>query len=229
MKNIQLKITPAECANGHQVRIFIDGQDLITILDKNSLGRDPVGFLEEKELIPSDRPFECIIAKCGCGCIGCSDKTVSITKKQNKIIWNNFSPTIPWEIGDTIEFDADQYQTEVYRALHDHSWETIERTTERKIRTLNFESLTQYHLTMMWASGRLYDDKISVSFWLDNGLYQVISSCPWNKKNPEHAVTAISEMIHIHPKDWRDVRYLPQQKNLKTPEIAGKGWRKDAH
>ncbi|WP_027003097.1 hypothetical protein [Hugenholtzia roseola] len=82
MNTLTFKILPSEVSNDRQVRIEIDGQDL---LGSGFLGIDPSRFFRQKNLF---RGGEILIGRCDCGFEGCCDYVADVEISENKVIWN---------------------------------------------------------------------------------------------------------------------------------------------
>lgn len=84
MNNLTFKILPSEQSNDHQVRILIDNDDILRVIDSTAIGIDPVVFFSQKSLWPGG---ELLIGRCGCGCTGCGDETLTVQRKKENVIW----------------------------------------------------------------------------------------------------------------------------------------------
>ncbi|HNQ77643.1 MAG TPA: hypothetical protein PK802_07915 [Candidatus Cloacimonadota bacterium] len=220
MAEISFVIEPNNPSNDHQVRIIVDGQDLIACYCDDMLGIDPPDFFTDRALLEFGK---LIFARCSCGVVGCGDAIVHTSRDHITVIWDSFSPKIPGI--RSLTFSRQQFDAAVEAARNDHSWETAERTAERFIAELDFTSLNEQGLAFRWASGRLNNTKISVCFYLDL-TYQVIVSAPWNHVAVQEAVSGIQAELGKPPYEWSDVTYYPQKKDVPAPALSGPGWRR---
>lgn len=220
MPEISFVIEPSLSSNDHQVRIIVDGQDIIS---DNMLGIDPPEFFADPALLESG---ELIFARCSCGVVGCGDAIVHTKRDDISVTWDISST----EIGVTtpLVFSCKQFDTALKSAMNDHSWETVERTAERLISEWNFTWLSKHGLTFCWASGRLNDKKMSICSDLNN-RYQVIVNVPWNHVSVNEAISNIRTELQKPPQEWADVTYHPYIQNTLFSEISisGPGWRRE--
>jgi hypothetical protein len=108
MNTLSFQILVSKETNDHQVRILIDGMD---ILGKDYLGIDPPMFFEQAGLLETG---EILIGRCICGEIECGDYPVDVNKVDGKIIWSDNN-------GLHLEFDKESYLNTVSIAKTDHS------------------------------------------------------------------------------------------------------------
>lgn len=206
--------------NDHEVRLFGDDVDLLPRFgQQDSLGLDPDDILLSPcRLIPSEGSFDTVVGRCSCGCVGCGDVVVGIAADQGHILWN--------ARGLEGCFEADQYHTEVARALSDHSWETPERAAGRLVRErIDRERLALHGMTFSWASGRAAANQFVVALNLEPGPFQVLVSFPTGAcLEPDALSHRIVQALSAHPDQWASVQWLPQQSGLLVPGIAGPGW-----
>ncbi len=220
MNEIAFTIRPSEETNDHEVRIIVDGRDIIEQIDREMLGIDPPEFFEYSTLLGSG---ELTIARCGCGVIGCGDATVNVMRDKTTVTWDHFNPQTGGV--DSLTFSRSQYDSAVADAMNNHDWETTERTAERLIGDIDFSHLQEHGLAFSWASGRIDAQSISISLNL-NSQYQVLVHLPWNHADAESAVKVTIAELAKPPAKWSNVFYYPQQDNRKRPPCAGPGWRR---
>ena len=184
MNKLQLNIEPGFESHDFQVRIVIDDIDLFPEL----LGLDPNDFFKQ-ELYKENN--EIIIARCGCGIIGCFDKTSKITFPD--------TTKIKWEIPNSIEyvFLRKEYVHTLEEAINDKSWETFERRTERLIGSelINYIYLNDYKLD--WVSLRNSKNQIEISFTRRNPkeyTHQEIVKIEWDGINTENAIQKVRKL-----------------------------------
>jgi len=151
MNNIAFKILPSPESNDSEVRIFIDGNDF---LGNDYLGLDPPVFFDQRTFFQAG---ELMIGRCTCGCEGCSDYPVTVNIDSNKIIWTNHN-------GVKLEFNKVEYEKTILEAKNDHSWEDENRKIERLVSNLLHNTNTKEGFNFNWASARIKDDCITLSF-----------------------------------------------------------------
>ncbi len=221
MHEISFTIEPCTPSNDHQVRVIVDGQDLIAQLDPSMLGIDPPDFFASEALRLSG---ELLFARCGCGVVGCADGTTQTSRNDSTVTWLEFCPSIPRVTALT--FSRKQFDAAVASFKGNHDWETTERRAERLIANLDFIGFDVPGLTFRWVSGRLDRAKISVCFVL-NSVHQVIVHAPWDHDTVESAIDAIERELTKPPNEWADVEYiLPRGAEFPFPQLFGPGWRR---
>ena len=151
MNKIAFKILPSPESNDSEVRILIDENDF---LGNDYLGLDPPVFFDQKTFI---RPGELMIGRCTCGCEGCSDYPVTVSVDNDKIIWTNHT-------GVKLEFNKAEYERTIAEAKNDNSWEDENRRIERLVSSLLHNTKTKDDYNFNWASARIKDNFITLSF-----------------------------------------------------------------
>ncbi|MFF2431669.1 hypothetical protein [Streptomyces mirabilis] len=116
-----------------EVRPLVDSEDILAEVFTEGPGEDPKYLLlPDGPLTAGPEPHEVRLAEATCteGC--CGALYVTIRRDGNHVIWSQWRN--PDE--DNVDlpefwFDAQEYQTEVERAVADHSWEWPARTVAR--------------------------------------------------------------------------------------------------
>ncbi len=182
LNSIALKITPSLETNDHQVRVWVDGEDL---LDDNSLGLDPPEFFRQVSLRTTGL---LIVGRCECGVIGCDDTTVEVQRTSKMVSWSNTN-------GLNLAFDLQTYDSEIRRANQDHSWENVYRTAER-LANDELSGLELDGFQFQWASTRIKPETLSMSFLrLDQ---QRLIEIAWDGISPENA--------RMHARSFREIQ-----------------------
>jgi hypothetical protein len=229
MPTLLFRMTASPTSNDHQVRIVVDGTDLVTEFGNESLGIDPPVFFRQPALHANG---SLALARCGCGVPLCGDTTAVAIHNSDTIVWLGLPKT---RFGDSITFDRLQFMDAVRVANADLSWETPERTAERLIAALDMTAPQEAGLTFQWASGRIYSDKITVCYTIQGANapehafdcdYQVLSHLPWDHTDSQAAVRGVKNQVSLAPNNWPDVEYIPQRGIVTTPNVAGPGWRR---
>ena len=225
---LRIEIRPSPETNDHEVLFIADGVDIIARHWSGMMGLDPDDILVEPcELRGGISPLAVTIARCNCGVIGCGSVDVEIRRSQDQVVWECSD-----QIADLplrLYFLATAYDAEVERALHDHSWETPDRTAARLLAALvDRDALAQNHLTFSWASGRSQAGKFTVSLTLGPGSYQVLVHVPWRGERPEEIARTLAELLEQPPDAWPEVIWYPQARDLEPPPFRGPGWQKGA-
>ena len=157
MHSVAFNMTASPTSNDHQVRIAVDGIDLISEFSDHSLGIDPPVFFRQEALTSSGKLN---IARCECGVPLCDDTDVNTVHEADTVTWNGLPET---RFGKSLVFDRAQFLQAVHKASNDHAWETTERTAERCIADLNMALPASHGLRFCWASGRIRDTHIMPS------------------------------------------------------------------
>lgn len=116
-----------------EVRPLVDSEDILAEVFTEGPGEDPKYLLlPDGPLTAGPEPHEVRLAEATCteGC--CGALYVTIRRDGDHVIWSEWRN--PGE--DNVDlpelwFDAQEYQTEVERAVADHSWEWPARTVAR--------------------------------------------------------------------------------------------------
>ena len=223
---LRIEIRPSPETNDHEVRFFVDDVDVIARWWSGMMGLDPDDILVDPcGLLGRDSPVT--IARCSCGVVGCGSVEVEIRRSQDQVVWECASRIAdePLRLG----FLARSYDAEVERALHDHSWETPDRTAARLLAlVVNRSALARNHFTYTWASGRSQPGKFTVSLSLEPGPYQVLVHVPWRSEVSEEIARTCATLLEQPPDAWQDVVWYPQARELPPPPFRGPGWRKGA-
>jgi hypothetical protein len=220
---LQILVRPSPQTNDHEVVLLGGGQDLVARFGVGAMGLDPDDLLVEPCPLIAKGSDECLIGRCDCGVIGCGDVRVRIVFGDDVVSWSGvYVERAP------VHFDLKAYEIEVGRALHDHSWETPDRTVSRLIASgVDREVLARAGLKFSWASGRSNPGSMTVALWLEPGPYQVLVHAPWSEVDPPGATAgAIVDMLAEAPSSWQTVVWFPQAKDLRAPALAGAGWRR---
>jgi hypothetical protein len=185
MNTLSFKFGPSPESNDHEVRILVDGVDILERVDKSSLGLDPVDFFAQAALLETGN---LLIGRCGCGCLGCGDEAVSAVHDAGTVSWK--SPH-RWISG--FVFERTGYLAAISRGRADTSWETVDRTAERLVSSLDFSVFERKGMKFEWASGRMDKTRMALSF--NRGGQQELLYVDWNHRNPAEAELAVRRLI----------------------------------
>ncbi|MEP4038540.1 hypothetical protein [Pseudophaeobacter sp.] len=176
MNHLTYKIGPAECSNDHEVRLLVDGAD---VLGADHLGLDPIEFFR---FVRPDMAGRVLVGRCGCGCIGCSDVFAEVTIADRHARWQLFNMTYHFEIA--------AYRSTLAGVASDHSWEDIGRRVERilteRIRDDNRWATEDTHFD--WVSTRCSRHQLTYSFSI--GGQQVTFATGWDGQTETDAIAA---------------------------------------
>lgn len=145
-----LKIT-VEPSPEHQARILIDGADW---LGPDVMGLDPE--MLETELL-GKRSGPTLLGRCWSGILGCHDLNLDVARTERSVVWTDHGATL-------IRFKPDQYEAEVARFASDKSWESVERTVERKLRPIFHGTTIKGGFEFDWASARERRGMVRLSY-----------------------------------------------------------------
>ena len=224
-RQFRIEIRPSPETNDHEVRFVADGVDIIDRHWREMIGLDPDDILVEPCELRSNTALPAVtVARCSCGVIGCGSIEVGIHRSEEYILWeyaerrNAHTPL-------RLCFLAESYDAEIERALHDHSWETPDRTAARLLASMvRRDVLARNQLTFSWASGRIQAEAFTISLMLEPGPYQVLLHVPWSGESPEEIARTCAELLERPPDTWPQVVWYPQGADLKPPPFKGPGW-----
>lgn len=181
---LSFKFFPSEFSNDHQIRAMIDGRDLLQMQDDKSLGIDPAEFFSQRALHGCG---QLLIGRCSCGCVGCGDVAVFVSRSSNEVEWLTISPA------EKYVFEISEYDLALESAAADFSWETVERTAERLVSKLDYSEFKSNGLLFKWASARIKNDRITLCF--DASGLQKLYDAPWDHKTAADALIAVRELL----------------------------------
>jgi hypothetical protein len=151
LHTLSFNILPSPESNDHEVRILIDNNDL---LGSDYLGLDPPAFFSQPNF---DQNGELMIGRCSCGVEGCCDFPVTVAVDGNIVSWTD-------QNGLNLQFERKAYRNTIIAAQTDLSWEDAKRKVERLCTEILKESRTKDDFIFTWASARINDNQISLSY-----------------------------------------------------------------
>lgn len=223
LAEFRISVRPSPETRDHEVCLFGGDEDLIEVFGDRSIGLDPNDVLVQPcPLVVDSSPQDVLIARCDCGCRGCGDVHVRVTRDENLVTWSSLeTPSIQRT------FQSAAYDAEIARALDDHAWETPERTAARLIAgRVDRDLLNRLGLTFSWASGRARPGVMTVSLLAAAGPYQILVYVPWVGEPPDVVATATEALLRSPPHTWTNVEWFPQSVGLASPSFAGSNWRR---
>jgi hypothetical protein len=170
-------------SNDDQVRPVVDDADFLRMFAGDSLGIDPPEFFRQPVLGVGGK---LLIGRCSCGVVGCSDVFVDVSVADQGITWQ--SPA-----SDAHRFDLEQYIDSFKRAAANTAWESVERTAERLVSSLDFTSLEGRGYRFEWASTRVARGRVTLSF-LNNGT-QRLFEIGWDEQRAEDAEQQVRRWV----------------------------------
>ena len=154
LRKLTLEVSPSVESNDHQVRIFVDGKDWFEF---EYLGIDPPRFFEQTTFLGG----ALIVGRCLCGVEGCADIWANVKEQNGLVEWE-------FEHRASLKFSKEGYVSAIERAKNDHTWEDIKRTAERLV-SVEFKNTSIESLSFEWASARIEEKKIHLSFCRKGG------------------------------------------------------------
>jgi hypothetical protein len=185
MNTLSFKFGPAGQWDDHEVRILIDGVDVLKRVDESGLGLDPDDFFAQPGLLASG---DLLIGRCSCGSLGCDDEWVQAVHDAETVSWHSAHP---WISG--VSFNRPEFLSAVAQARADTSWETSERTAERLVSRLDFSAFGRKGMAFEWASGRR--DKTKLILCFRRAGEQELMEVEWDHRDPAAAELAVKKLI----------------------------------
>jgi len=146
LSTLKLEIVPSPETNDHEVKIWADETELLSLA--SAMGLDPDDLFHQPQTLATSGVA--LVGRCDCGCLGCGDINARIEHHDSTVTWSV-------DGAPQIHFARDAYLRELERARADTTWETPERTAARLVRAAlpSFQlQLTERGLSFDWASGR---------------------------------------------------------------------------
>jgi hypothetical protein len=162
---LRIEVRASPETNDHEVRLLADGKSLVDRFSSGLIGLDPDDLLTDPSPLRAESSSRAvIIGRCSCGIVGCGSVEVEI--RRDHFIW------MAMDSSQQVCFLAGQYDTEVERALQDHSWETPERTAARLIsQAVDRDLLARLGFVFSWASGRCRNGMMTAALVLTPGPF----------------------------------------------------------
>ncbi|MCD9149884.1 hypothetical protein [Pseudophaeobacter flagellatus] len=181
MNTLTYKVKPSESSNDHEVRLLVDGAD---VLGDAYLGLDPVDF---RRSVGPETSDSVLVGRCQCGCVGCDDVAAQVTFGDHEVTW--------LLLGKTYRFAIDAYKSILEGFASDHTWEDIGRRVER-ILTERVRSDARWvakNTRFDWVSTRCSQRQLTYSFTIDG--QQITFSTGWDGQTEESAIVANSRVL----------------------------------
>lgn len=173
-------------SNDDQVRPEIDGFDLLRGLADDSLGIDPPEFFRQPSLSSGG---ELLVGRCSCGVVGCGDVQVDVAVTNQLVTWQV-------RAAQAYQFELHQYLESVRSAAASTAWESVGRTAERLVSSVDFGRLLQQGYRFDWASTRMARERVTLSFSRQGS--QRLFEIGWNGSEPEDAVQRVRHWLAHH-------------------------------
>jgi hypothetical protein len=155
---------------GVETRVLVDGRPVIAEAFDRGVAHAPEALLGTGRLRATAEPREVQLAEAWCseGC--CGALYVTIVRDGDTVRWHNWRRTssgIKTPLPE-LRFDAAEYDAEITRAEHDHSWEWPARRLARLIRERLHRQpdlLTRWSCHPFWISTHYAErDQVGLSF-----------------------------------------------------------------
>lgn len=170
--------------NDDQVRILVDGNDLIESFGFGGLGVDPPEFFAQQTALREGGSL--LIGRCQCGVVGCGDMRVRVEVSGVRVLW-----CLPQ--GRSYVFRRERYLDAIATAAASTDWETPQRQAERLVSMQDFTSMQEIGYRFQWASARIGSGKLVLSF--DFTGTQRLFEIGWNQSGPEDAARQVRRWI----------------------------------
>lgn len=175
MNSLDLLFEASPHSNDHQVRPVIDGVDLLRDLADDTLGIDPPQFFRQAAL---GRNGKLLIGRCSCGDVGCGAFQVDVAVSDRLVTWQ-------FETERAYNFELKQYLECFERASLNTTWESVGRTAERLVSSIDFGRLSQLGYRFEWASTRV--DRACVTLCFVKDARQRVFRVDWDGRRAEDA------------------------------------------
>lgn len=177
-------IEPSPDTNDDQVRIVVDGRDLLATIGFPRLGIDPPVFFAQVALREGG---DLLIGRCdGCGYIGCDDLYVSVEVDDHAVVWRD-------RRGVSYRFDRERYLQAVAEAASSTDWESVSRRAERLVSQIDYAVIEQTGYRFEWASARIGYGRIVLSFDCEGAQRRF--DVGWDGCDPEDAARNVRRWI----------------------------------
>ncbi len=175
MHAIALQFESSPYSNDHQVRPVIDGIDLLRDMADDLLGLDPPQLFRQPAL---SRGGNLVVGRCSCGDAGCGAVRVDVEVADRFVTWQ-------FGTERSYHFELQQYLECIERASLNTSWESVGRTVERLVSSVDFSRMADLGYRFEWASTRITRACVNLSFSKDGKqrLFQV----EWDDRRAENA------------------------------------------
>lgn len=154
MNKIGFKTSFSKLTNDFEVRVLVDGRDIISEYKDEAMGLDPEILFRQDELKIGG---EAMVARCNCGYMGCSDWTTEILIGSELTSWSGF-------FGDFC-FSNSDYIKAVDIASTDFSWEDRFRRAERLVEGVLHDMELVSGEKFDWVNARSTTKQIELCFW----------------------------------------------------------------
>jgi hypothetical protein len=183
MNVIALHFEASPFSNDHQVRPVIDDIDLLRAFADDSLGIDPPQFFRQPAL---GRGGKLLIGRCSCGDVGCGPVLVDVAVADQRVSWQ-------FGTERAYHFEMQQYLQCFERASLNTTWESVGRTAERLVSSIDFARLSDQGYRFEWASTRITRACVTLCF-LKGGM-QRLFGVEWDDRRAEDAEQQVRRWV----------------------------------
>jgi len=181
--SIAFRFEASPSSNDDQVRPVVDGADFLRTIVHDSLGVDPPEFFRQPALGVDGK---LLIGRCSCGVVGCGDVLVDITVADQCVTWLT-------QTERAYDFELSRYLDGFKTASEDTAWESVGRTAERLVSSIDFTKLKERGYKFEWASTRIARGRVTLSF--SNQEIQRLFEIGWNDQQAEDATTQVRRWV----------------------------------
>jgi len=180
---ISFRFAPSPETGDDEVRVLVDGGDLLDSLGFQGIGIDPLQFFAQPSLRTGG---ELLVGRCECGVVGCHDLRATVEMAVDMVTWSACGKSLS-------SFERRRYIEVVEDAAASTDWESPGRRAERLVSSLDFTALREAGYSFQWASSRIGRGKIVLSFDFEGT--QRLFDIGWDESDPEDAARNVRRWV----------------------------------
>lgn len=133
VRDISFRFVPSHETGDDEVRVLVDGSDLLDSLGFEGIGIDPPQFFAQASLLAGG---ELLVGRCECGIVGCRDLRLTIEMDVDMVTWSAYGKSLS-------SFERRRYMAIVGEAAASTDWESLGRRAARLVSSLDFTALRE--------------------------------------------------------------------------------------